>query len=323
MNGKKKYNFNHYLNNAQKEVKEFVLERGNLNSKLKNFIINFQNIDSKIYNSLFEARDFYIEKRINYNIKIEKLKREKIEYSHLWNSLNNKLKTLQKPELNSNLLVSIEYARRSLEDINEKIYYLSNRLEEQILDIAEENEIIEKLSELESNKQNRIKILSELEHKHVTRFQSSNYYLTKNKKETLEKELQEIYEKLNKFINKRLMTHKKILELYRKVREFEIIKKQVNNELVDYKTEADEYHMLFLKLMNVNKRVLFEEFSDKEISKVRPRKIPKSAVKAIINKKRKLKKLEQKKLAIALKKQKLGKKLDFYELQLILKHSKS
>ncbi|MFX0024188.1 MAG: hypothetical protein ACFE9S_17815 [Candidatus Hermodarchaeota archaeon] len=323
MSDKEDYNFNKYLSEAQKKVKEFMLEREQLNLKLKDYILSFQSYDSEIYNSFLEARDFYTEKRYKYNLKLEELRRKKKEYERLWSFLTEKLETLPKLEINGNISTSVEYTKRSLEVIEGNIEKLTNILDEQILDIDEENEIIEKLRELESNKEEKLNILSGLKQKQVIKLQSSEYYIIQNKKETIEKDLTEIYNNLIKLSNKRLLTHKKMFVLYRKVREFENIKKEIENQLIENKTNADEYQLLFSKLLNLNKKVLLEELANKEKSKIRPRKIPQSSVKAIIKKKRKLKRMEQKKLEIALNKQKAGKKLDFYELQLILKHSKN
>lgn len=323
MSGKEEYNFEEYLNEAQKKVKEFAYERKQLNSKLKDYILSFQSYDSDIYNSFLDARDFYTDKRYGYTIKLKELKRKKREYERLWSFLTEKLENLPKLEINSNISTSIEYTKRSLEDIEGKIIRLTNILEEQILDIEEENEITEKLRELEDNKEKKMITLSGLEQKKVSKLQSSDYYLTQKKKESIEKDLTEIYENIIRLSTKRLLTHKNMFELYRKVKEFENIKKEIENQLIENKTNAEEYHLLFLKLLNLNKKVLLEELANKEKIKIRPRKIPASNIKAIIKKKRKLKKHEQKKLAIALDKQRAGKKLDFYELQLILKHSKN
>ncbi len=322
MNDKEKYNFCNYIKNAQKKVKEFVLERDQLNSKLKNYILSLQNIDSEIYRLLFDAREFYNEKRDEYNFKLEKLKRQKTEYERLWNHLTKKISTLKKPRLNTDISVSIDYIKRSIEDIENKINIMNEKLEEQILDIDEENEIIEEVRELEKNKQKRITELAKLEQRKAKNLQTNEYYKTQIRIETLEKNLKEIYENLIKLYNKRLMTHKKMLDLYRKTREFEYIKNEIVHELIKNKTIAEEYHQLFLKLMSKNKKMLLNELSNRTESKERPREIKTPNVKAIIKKKKKCKRLEQEKLANALDKQKAGKKLDFYELQLILKHSK-
>lgn len=323
MNSKEEYNLNNYINDAREKVKELVHEKEQLNSKLKNCILSFQSFDSEIYKSLFNARVFYTKKRYSYNMKLEKLKRKKVEYERIWNGLTKKLNVLPKPEVNSNISIVLQYTRRSLEDIEENINQMNKILEEQILDIDEENEITETLRDLENKKENNINKLKELEYKQLTKLQSSEYYINKKKKEVLEKDLKEIYENLIKYYNKRLSTHKKMFELYRRMREFETVKHQIEKELIMHKTNADDFHLLFSKLMNLNKKVFLEELSKKEKSIIIPRKIPKSHINAIVTKKRKLKKFELKKLTIALNKQKAGKKLDFYELQLILKHSKN
>ncbi|MHA1987911.1 MAG: hypothetical protein ACW98D_14845 [Promethearchaeota archaeon] len=323
MSGKEDYNFSKYVNNAQKRVKEFVLEKNQLNSKLKNYILNFQSIDSEIYKSLFNAREFYNEKRYGYNIKLEKLRIKKKEYELLWNRLNKELKTFSKPEIDSNISVSIEYTKKSLEDIEYNIDIIHEKLEDQILEIDVENEIIEKLREFEENKKKKTNLLVELERKQTTKVESSDFYKTQRRIESLEMNLEEIYETLMKLSYKRLMTHKKMLNLYRKTREFESLKNEFVMILDENNTTSEEYHQLYLKLMDQNIKNLKKEFSNRPRSKVLTRAIKKPNVKAIINNKKKYKRLEKKKLAIALNKQKAGKKLDFYELKLILKHSKN
>ncbi|MFX1389815.1 MAG: hypothetical protein ACFE9Z_07130 [Promethearchaeota archaeon] len=322
MSNKKDYNISEYINKAKKEVKEFILERDEFNIKLKNLILSFQSFDSEIYKLLYEAREFYTNKRRKYNNKLTNLKRKKNEYERLRDSIKNQLQVITKPKLNGNLSISIDYTKRSLEVIEDKIRYLTMKLENQILDIDEENRIIEEIISLESNKKEKVSVLADLEKKQIINLQVSNYYIKKKKKDALEKDLKGIYENLIILTNKRLMTHKKLLEKYREVREFDNIKKKVEIELRNDNGNASQFLILFLKLLNLNKKKLLEEFSIREKSKKQPIKVLKSDIKHIIKKKRNLKKLEQKKLAIALNKQKLGKKLDFYELQLILKYSK-
>ena len=77
MNGKEEYNFDNYLQEAYKKVKEFVEEKEQLNSKLKNYIITFQSFDSEINNTLIDAREFYAKQRYEYNTKLVKLKRKR------------------------------------------------------------------------------------------------------------------------------------------------------------------------------------------------------------------------------------------------------
>ncbi|MHA1931761.1 MAG: hypothetical protein ACW96X_04420 [Promethearchaeota archaeon] len=323
MSGKENIKFSKYVDDAQKIVKKFVLERNLLNSKLKDYILSFQSIDSEIYNSLYDAREFYHEKRYDYNIQIDKLKRKKNEYERLWDQYTKEMSTLHEPVVNSNILVSIDYTKRSIEEIEDNINYINEKLEDQILDIDEENEIIEKLGLLEKNKQNKIKILADLEQKQTKKLHNDHYYKTQSRIETLENDLREIYENIINLSHKRLMTHKEILNLYKKSKEFENIKEGIMSELIVTKTTTDEYCQLFSKLIDHNKNILLDKLSTRPMREVRPKKIKTPNVEAIIKKKKRVKKLEQKKLAIAIDKQKSGKKLDFYEYQLILKHSKN
>ena len=323
MSDKEKYDFSNDINNAKEKVKEFVLEKKQLNNKLKLYILSLQNIDLKIFSMLIDAREFYYEARYNYNMKLAKLKNQKIEYERLWKQLNKKASTFKEPELNSKISTSIDSAKLFILDLQDKINILDQKLEEPILDINEENEIIENLRKLERDKQEKINMVVELEQKQAKQLQISEYYKTQRRIETLESDLKEIYEKMIKLYNKRLMTHKKMFDLYRKTREFENIKQELENELNEDKGILSDCYQLFLKLMSQNKKAFIEELSNRPIRKVLPRKKKPRNIQAIIKKKKKFKKLEQKKLAIALDKKKSGKKLDFYELQLILKHSKN
>ena len=322
MSDKKEFNLDHHLNEAQKIIKDFVLEKEQLNSKLKNYIISFQSFDSEIYNTLIDARKFYSEKRHDYNIKIANLKHKKIEYERHWSRLSKKIEDFTKPQINENALVLVDYTKKSLEDIENKIVNLYQKLEEEILDIEEENEIIEQLRILEADKKKQKNSLTQLEQTQLKKLQSSDYFSTQRKIKDLESSLTEIYENLYDLSRKRLMTHKKLLDLCRKAKGFEKVKQEIENELIENKTSAEGFNQLFLKLMNLNRKVLLDDLSNKTKSFLRPKVLKASDVKTFIKKKKKVKKLEQKKLQIALEKQKSGKKLDFYEYQLILKHSK-
>jgi uncharacterized coiled-coil DUF342 family protein len=322
MSGKEDYNFNNYLDEANKKVKEFVHEREQLNSKLKNYLILFQSFDSEIKKALYDAREFYSNKRYYYNIKIANLRRKKNEYERRWNYLTKKINTLPKPELNKNITTSIEYTRRSLENIENKLILMNEKIEDQVLDIDEENEIIEKISELVSEKQKTINVLAKLKQKQFNKIETSEYYKTHLEIKELENEMRKVYEKLIKLTNKRLMTHSKTLDLYKKAREFDVIKTKIEMELIENKTSADEFHQLFVKLMDLNRKLLLDKLSNRPKIKMRPKELTMRNVFMNPKKKKKYKRLEQKKLAIALNKQKMGKKLDFYEYQLILKYSK-
>ena len=322
MNEKEEFNIDNYLQDANKKVKELELEKEQLNSKIKNFIISFQSFDSEINNTLIDAREFYSKKRDEYNSKLAELKSKRYEYERHWSNLNTKIENFPKPQLNENSLVLMDYTKKALEDIENQLRTMNQKVEEQILGIDEENEIIEQIRKLESEKKEKRNNLAVLEKKQLIEIQRSDYYNTQKQIQKIENDLTYIYDDLLKFLNKRLMTHKKTLNLYKKVKKFEQIKKDIEEELIENKTTAEGYHQLFLKLMNLNQKVLLDELPNKLTSRARPKEIKRPDVRSILKRKKKYKKLEQKKLQAALEKQKAGKKLDFYEYQLILKHSK-
>ncbi len=233
MSDKENYSFDNYINDAQKKVEEFVQEQEKLNSKLRNYIILFQTYDSEIKKTLYDAREFYSNKRFNYNIKIANLRRKKADYERRWNFLTKKISTLQKPELNTNISTSIDYSKRSLENIENNLNKINETLEAQILDIDEENELIEKIRELEVNKQKTTKILADLKQRQFLKIQNSDYYKTHLEIKDIEKDLREVYEKLIKLTNKRLLTHTQTLNLYKKAKEFEVIKMKIEMELIE------------------------------------------------------------------------------------------
>jgi hypothetical protein len=75
-------------------------------------------------------------------------------------------------------------------------------------------------------------------------------------------------------------------------------------------------------MTNQNKNKLIEEQLSFFKNKAKAKEEQRQRTKYIIKKKRLQKKFKDKKLEIALEKQKSGKKLDFYEFKLILNHSK-
>ncbi|MFX1455482.1 MAG: hypothetical protein ACFFDB_08930 [Promethearchaeota archaeon] len=322
MNSHEENNIDNFIVDAQKKLEEFVLEKEELNSKIKNYLISFQSYDSEIYKTFFNARQFYSERRHLYNLKLTKLKNRKIEYERIWKNQMKKLEVIPKPKLDENSLVLLDYTRKSLENIENEIEIINQNLEEQILDIEEENEIIEQLRELEKEKKEKMNILTNIEQKQIKNLQNSNYYTTQTKIKDLEKDLSDIYTEMFELLNKRLLTHKKTLDLYKRATEFEKIKETIKYALKENKTTAERFEQLFHKLMILDKKVLLDEISSNLKPVVRPKKKKTADVEAIIKKKKKFKRFEQRKLESALKKQKLGKKLDFYEYKLILKHSK-
>lgn len=314
-------NFRYYFNDIQDDLREIAQKKNSLKNKLKDFIFSFQMMDSRIQKTLFIARDFYMNKRYYYKLRINNLKKKKIETKKLWTRYSNEIKKLTIPSFDENISKSIGFLKYSLKDIKFKINNLNKKLEAQILDINAENKIIELLLELEEEEKQKTNELLNLEQSQAKKIKSSEYYQTQRRIEDLELKLTEIYNDLKKWSNRLLHSHKKMFILYRQAKKFEDIKKNINIFLVDNKNTTNYYNQLFSDLMKENNDNLVKELMSlekikKAREKARERKT--SSIKYIIEKKRTSKKLIKEKLTAALEKQKSGKKLDFYELKLIL-----
>jgi len=285
MSRKEKYDFKNHIKNIKKIVKEFVFEKDQYTSKLKNYILRLQNINSELYNLIFDARAFYFEKRQNYNIKLAKLKSQKSEYEQSLKHLIKKIDTLQRPNLNSNNSVPIDFIIKTIEDIEYKINIIKKKIKEQILNIEEENELIERLREFEDKKNEKVKALAKLEEKQAKIIMSSDYYKNQKRIETLEMNLKEIYENMTKLLKKRLITHRKMFDLYRNINEFENIKTKIANELIENKIIAADCQKLFLKLINKGKEILLDRLFNKPKKMIKPNKINTRIVKGTIKEK--------------------------------------
>ena len=318
MSGEKYDNFNHLYNDIQKDIKNLVYKRNQLNTKIKNNINSFQMIEYEIYKTLFDAREYYNKKRHYCVKKIKKLRRRANEFQELLDYLINDKRYLKKPKSYCNSLHLINSIKDSIREIEYKIDRFNQRVKDKILEISEEIYVVEKISKLERKKRKRIELLLDIEKE----LYSSDYYKILRKIELLEMRLKEIYKYLNKWSNKRKNCHKKMLDLYREARVFRSYKKKMENRLRENKNTSDHYYQQFLKVMNQNGKIIIEEKYVKsnekpqQIKKVSPR------LESVIEKKNLYKKYMQDKLAIALEKQKAGKKLHISEYKLILKHSK-
>ena len=337
-------NFSQDFNKWQKNLINLSLKRNLVNKELENYIKNIQTIDSEIFKALFTAKEYYNKKQQYYNQKIKRLKQKEIEFKKL---LTNKEKRkLTKPKVTDEISNSIRYIKQSIEEIESKINNLSNQIEEVTLDIDEENNIIEDIKNLDRDKQINLRQLRKLEQDLFREMKHDNYFKTVRTIEILEINLKEIPGDLDKLSKKKIKIHRKMLDLYRKAKIFEKIKKQIENELLEAKQATDRYLQLYSELTIQNNKILIEEqlrfFKNKVKAKekrllntkhtikenrlpnikyiTREKRLPN--IKYITKKKILQKKLRNEKLKIALQKQKSGKKLNFYELKLILDHSK-
>ena len=319
MNDEKFDNFNHSFNELKKQLKELRRKRKQFNHRIKRYIRNFQIIESNIYKSLFDAREFYKKRRNLINKKTRKLKKRKPEYKNILDNLIKEKKDIQKPEIISNTSEVIDDIKKSINQIEDKIGKLNKIITTQVLDINEENDIVNKIRELEKKKENQIGLLSKIEQKQITELHTSNYYKILKKIEILESELLKIENNLTKLGNKRRITHKKMLDLYRKAREFENFKKKMEKELIENKEAADQYYPQFLELFGQNEKIIRDRINYKLKNQ---KQIHTPMLDYVIEQKKSYKKLMKERLAIALEKQKAGKRIDISEFRLILKKSK-
>jgi len=317
-------NFSQYFNNWQKNIINFTLKRNLANKELENYIKSFQTIDSEIYKALFTAKEYYNKKHHYYKQKIKRLKQKEIEFKQRLDYANREKRSFTEPKVKDKISTSIRYIKLSIEEIEDKINNLSNQIEELTLDVDEENNIIEDIKNLDRDKKINLRHLRKLEQDLFRERQHNIYFKTVRTVEILEINLREIPRNLDKWSKKKVKIHRKMLDLYRKAKVFENIKKQIENELLETRKATDRYLQLYSKLTKQNKNKIIEEqlkfFKEKAKEKAKEKRILKPEY--IIKKKRLQKRFKNKKLEIALEKQKSGKKLDFYELKLILDHSK-
>jgi len=322
MNERNFDNFSQYFYNWQKNIINFVLKRNLTNKELENYVKSFRNIDSEIYKSLFTAKEFYTKKRHYYNQKIKKLKQNEIDFKKLLEYAYKERKNSSEPKEKDEISTSIKRIKESIEQIENKINNLSYQIEEQALNIDEENNIIEEIKNLDRDKQINIRHLRNLQGNLNKEMQSNIYFKTIRTIEILEVNLKEIHRNLNKWSKRKVKIHKQMLNLYRKAKEFEYIKRQIEKELLGIKQTADKNLKLFYELKNQSEKKAFQEQLKIFKDKIKTKERNALKIKYLIKKKRTMKKYTKKKLANALQKQRSGKNLDFYELKLILEHSK-
>jgi len=315
-------NFSHYFNKWQQNIINITLKRNLINKELEKYIKSLQTIDSEIYKALFTAKEYYNKKHRYYNQKTKMLKQKEIEFKQLLDYLNREKRSLIKPKVKVKISTSIKYIEQSIKEIDNKIYNLSNQIEELTLDVDEENNIIEDIKNLEKDRKINLRHLRKLEQDLLREMQHNTYFITVETIEILEINLKEIPKNLQKWSKKKVTIHRKMLDLCRKAKVSENIKKQIENELLGAKQSTDKYLQLYSDLINRNKKKIIEE--QLRIFKNRAKAYEKRMFNTeyIIKTKKLKKRFRNDKLENALEKQKSGKKLNFYEIKLILDHLK-
>jgi len=292
------------------------------NKELENYIRSFPNIDSEIYKALFKAKEYYNNKSHYYNWKIKRLKQKENDYKKLLDHAKKKKINLTEPKLRNEISNSIRIIKLSIKEIDDKIINLSNQIEELTLDLDEENYIIEEIKNLERDRKINLRHLRKLQQDLYKEMRDNTYFKTVRTIEILEINLNEIPKNLCKLSKKKVKIHKKFLVLYRKAKEFEIIKRQIEKEILGVKQTTDKNIKLFYDLRNQGSKKAIQEQLRLYKDRAKAKELLEQKTNYIIKKKRTQKKYTKEKLRIALEKQKSGKRLDFYELKLILDHSK-
>jgi len=292
----------------QVRIEDLKQRRDDLNKKTKEYINSLQEIEIEINSALTLAKDTYKKKRDYWNIKVKKLKEKKIEYKKLLEGLIEERSKFKKTK-GSNKGPKI-YG--SIKSIEKKIENFERMIETDNLDISEENSIVDKIKELAEKKQ---ELLSEQK--------SDDLFKLERKIEIVNINLNKIYEQLNKWSNKSQDYHLKMLEAFDQVNELREQKKQLEEELIENKKAADDFHERYLEFMNQkkkrNKTSRGGNNRGKKGKNMRGgsyRSAAKSKNEALMEK------IKQDKLESALEKQKAGKKLNIFEARLILEQKK-
>ncbi|GAG59298.1 unnamed protein product [marine sediment metagenome] len=311
MNSEKHDNFLDSLNLLQQKIEVFRRKKKELNKYIKEYIASFQMIESEFNNSFSATKDIYNKKGDYCNKKIKKLRNKRIEYKHLLDNLFEEKKNLQKLKPNDKDLKLINSINNSIKQIERKIHNLEGIIKTEILDINEENNIVEKIRELEGKKQEQLGALAKKEQEQIETRQNNEFYKNLRKIKIVEVKLRRIHEQLNKWSNKKRNYHIKMLDLYRKAKELKDNPKKMEEELIKNKNVANSYHLHFINVLNLKNKISMRR-------KPRKKQIISPLMRLSIEKRKMIKKLKQEKLAIALEKQKSGKKLDIHEFRLIL-----
>jgi uncharacterized coiled-coil DUF342 family protein len=283
----------------QSQIEELKQKRDDLNKKTKQYINDLQEIEIEIANSLKIAKEKHKKKRDYWNNKVKQLKEKKIEYKTLLDNLVEEKKKFQPPKKDKE-----DKQILSIKQVERKIDNLERRIETEKLDITEENEIIDKIRELAAMKQ---EFLSEKK--------NNDLFIIERKIEIVKINLSKIYEQLNKWSDKSQENHSKMLEEFQNVDNLKETKKRLEEELIENKKTADQFHEQYLALMNQSKKAF-------KTKKPYQKKKPPPKFNYISKKNEMIEKMKQDKLATALEKQKAGKKLNLFEARLILEKSK-
>ncbi|MFX1499748.1 MAG: hypothetical protein ACFFDH_02145 [Promethearchaeota archaeon] len=318
MSGEEEDSFDITFNKLQQKVEIFKKKRNDLNNRIMDYISSYQTIEMEAYESYAIIKKKYDKNRYYCNEKIKGLRKKRDEYQNLLKVHLETQKRLKKPKINQKNLKSINSLKKSINQINFTIERLEEVLKTTNLNISEENEIVEKIKDLETEKNEKIDLIKKKEKEQQLTQQQTEFGIIQKKIEFVKKELKNIRKQLNKNASQKRKYKDQLIDVLQKVYKLRENKKMMEKELIRNKGISEQYYIKFQKLL----------YSEKDSYKKRKalrshHKQKLNSSKEVREKNRELlKKHKQEKLRIALEKKKAGKRLDIQEYRLLMKNKK-
>ncbi len=319
MSGKQNENFRIAFDKLQQNIDVFKQKRDDLNKKIEDYISIYQNIETEIIESYINNRVKFAKRRKYCNEKIRSLRNEEKEYHNLLEKLIDKSQGLHQSKIDNKSLKNIESLRNSASQITNKIKNLEELIKTDNLNIKEESEIIDRIRRLDEIKQEKMILIAKKEQAQRAIQQSNEFYKNQKNIEFIKNKIEDIKRQMNKVSSQRLNTRNLMLDFLQKVYKLKDNKKKMEKELIKNKRVSEQYHFQFSKMLHCEKGGSKDKKTHQRYSK--QKSDPKDKVR--IKNKKKLKKLKQEKLKIALEKKRAGKRLDIHEYRLIMENKKT
>jgi len=314
---KEKYNsFLLSYNELQRKIKNFKHKEYGIDQKIQTYVKNFQDIEFEINMSLIAVKDIYHKKQDYWKHRIKNLRSQRTHSKHLLEYLIKEKNNLKKPIINNEISKKIKSNKLVIEQIKSEIEKLERKIKIEALDINEEIKTVDEISELERKKQKKIEEIMEKEQR--IQLENRGYFTINQRIDFARIILKHNSEQLKKFTNKRRDIRKKLVDLYMGAEELSKKNRIMKQKLIKSLTGVNLYHESLIRELNQKWKIPAKKETKKKL-----KQLEKLDVKPEVrNSWLLLQKHKKEKLALALEKQKLGKKLDFYEFKLILEESK-
>jgi len=270
-------------------AEDYKRQRDELNKKTKEIFNELKAKEKEIDQFLNEAKELR-NKRDEINKKVQEFKKKKIELIDKIKNLSNQRNLLKKKDKESGKQYS-SIRRHELE-----IERLERRIETDVLTIKEENRIIERINDLNAKRKDLLKFMEE----HDELFQIEKDI------DATQIELDDIKEQLDTLSKESQEFHEQMITLFKETDYLRDQRKAKEDELIENKKKADEFHELYIKMMNQQKKVK------------RPKKP--YLYKKQLERKMAEQEMIKKQLESAIEKRKKGEKLNLFEARLLLEH---